>query len=68
MAMTKAELQELQDIKSELRDIDSGLTKVSATLDGVKILVPIMAATNGLLVIVGLSLVGTLIAKLFGWV
>lgn len=61
MAMSKAELEKLQDIETEI-------IEVRATLDGVKILVPIMAATNGLLVIVGLSLVGTLIAKLFGWV
>jgi len=57
MAMSKAELTELHAIRTELAE-------VRAELSGVKIIVPVMAATNGLLIIIGLSLVGTLIFQL----
>ena len=47
-------------------DIELLKSEIKSELTGIKWIVPILAATNGLLVLVGISVVGTLIFKLFG--
>jgi len=67
--MTMTDLTQEPASKADLKDLEQRLHQDSlnlkSELTGIKWIVPVIAATNGLLVLVGISVVGTLIFKLF---
>lgn len=61
--MTMTDLTQEPASKADIKELEH---KIELQLTGIKWIVPVFAATNGLLVLVGISVVGTLIFKLFG--